>query len=56
MISKVTNLESAVGLIQDGDTITTSGFGGASFPEELVIGLERRSQPLPAKAGRFQND
>ena len=42
MNSKVTDLQHALDLIQDGDTITTSGFGGGGFPEELVVALGRK--------------
>jgi propionate CoA-transferase len=39
---KVITAPEAVRLIRDGDALTISGFGGAAFPEELVLALEER--------------
>ncbi|MCJ8501576.1 acyl CoA:acetate/3-ketoacid CoA transferase [Desulfatitalea alkaliphila] len=40
--SKVVSGEDAVGLINSGDTIATSGFVGTGFPEHIAICLEER--------------
>jgi propionate CoA-transferase len=39
---KIIPLEDAVALIQDGDTVASSGYGGNGTPEALFAGLERR--------------
>ena len=40
--NKVITAEAAAGIVLDGDTITTTGFVGIGFPEELALALERR--------------
>lgn len=40
--NKVVSVEAATQVVLDGDTITTGGFVGVGFPEELAIALERR--------------
>lgn len=42
MGSKVVPVEDAVAVIQDGDTICTSGFVGIGVPDQLLDGIERR--------------
>lgn len=42
MRNKVVSAEDAVAIIQDGDTITTSGFVGIGVPDGLLAALERR--------------
>lgn len=42
MKNKVVTLADAVAVIQDGDTICTSGFVGIGTPDELLEGLEQR--------------
>lgn len=42
MRNKIASLEDAVALIQDGDTIATSGFVGIGTPDTLLAGLEAR--------------
>lgn len=40
--NKIVNVEQAVRLVRDGDTIATGGFVGVGFPEGLAVALERR--------------
>ncbi|MBK5933495.1 propionate CoA-transferase [Rhodovulum imhoffii] len=42
MAGKVMPVEQAIALIEDGDTLTTSGFVGIGVPDELLAALERR--------------
>ncbi len=42
MKNKVVTLEDAVAVIQQGDTVCTSGFVGIGTPDELLEGLEQR--------------
>jgi len=42
MPNKVTTAADAVSLIQDGDTVCTSGFVGVGTPDELLLALENR--------------
>ncbi|SLN52551.1 acyl CoA:acetate/3-ketoacid CoA transferase [Roseisalinus antarcticus] len=42
MSDKITAVEDAIGLIRDGDRITTSGFVGIGVPEALLKALETR--------------
>lgn len=42
MRDKLVSLEDAVSIIQDGDTVCTSGFVGIGTPDELLKGLEER--------------
>ena len=42
MRNKVTSAADAVSLIQDGDTVCTSGFVGVGTPNELLLALEKR--------------
>ncbi|WP_193368971.1 acyl CoA:acetate/3-ketoacid CoA transferase [Pelagibius marinus] len=42
MRNKVVSLEDAIAVIQDGDTLCTSGFVGIGTPDELLCGLEAR--------------
>jgi propionate CoA-transferase len=42
MRNKVTSAAEAVSLIQDGDTVCTSGFVGVGTPDELLLALEKR--------------
>ena len=42
MRNKVTSAADAVSIIQDGDTVCTSGFVGVGTPNELLLALEKR--------------
>jgi len=42
MRDKVTTAAEAVAVIQDGDTLCTSGFVGIGVPDELLLALEKR--------------
>ena len=42
MRNTVTSAADAVSLIQDGDTVCTSGFVGVGTPNELLLALEKR--------------
>ena len=42
MKSKIYNIDDAIGLIKNGDTIASGGFVGIGHPEELTLGIERR--------------
>jgi propionate CoA-transferase len=42
MRNKVTSAAEAVSLVQDGDTVCTSGFVGVGTPNELLLALESR--------------
>ena len=42
MKNKIVTLEDAIAVIQDGDTVCTSGFVGIGTPDELLEGLEQR--------------
>jgi len=42
MRNKVTTTADAVSLIQDGDTVCSSGFVGVGVPNELLLALEKR--------------
>ena len=42
MRNKVTTAADAISLIQDGDTVCSSGFVGVGVPNELLLALERR--------------
>jgi len=50
MRSKVTSAADAVSLIQDGDTVCTSGFVGVGTPNELLLALEKRFVETGARA------
>ena len=39
---KIIPVEDAVALIQDGDVVASSGYGGNGTPEALFVALERR--------------
>lgn len=41
-IKKVISVEDAVALIQDGDTIASTGYGGNGTPEKLFAAIEKR--------------
>ena len=41
-MDKVIPVEDAIALIQDGDTIAATGYGGNGIPEDLYVELERR--------------
>jgi acyl CoA:acetate/3-ketoacid CoA transferase alpha subunit len=40
---KIIPIEDAVALVQDGDVVASSGYGGNGTPEKLLVGLEQRS-------------
>ena len=42
MKAKIFDVDRAIALIKDGDTISTGGFVGNGHPEELTLALERR--------------
>ena len=42
MDNKLVSIEDAIAVIQDGDTLCTSGFVGIGTPDELLAGLEAR--------------
>lgn len=39
---KIVSAREAVQLIQDGDTVATTGFVGIGFPENIAVALEQR--------------
>lgn len=41
-LKKIISADDAVALVQDGDVLATSGYGGNGIPEHLLISLERR--------------
>jgi len=41
-MSKITPVEDAIALIQDGDAVAVSGYGTNGVPEKLLVGLEQR--------------
>lgn len=41
-LQKTISLRDAVSLVQDGDTLATSGYGGSGVPEQLIVALEER--------------
>jgi propionate CoA-transferase len=42
VLKKVIPVEDAVSVLQDGDVVATSGYGGHGVPEQLLIALEKR--------------
>ena len=42
VLKKVIPVEDAVSVLQDGDVLATSGYGGHGMPEQLLVALERR--------------
>ncbi len=51
MRNKVTSAADAVSLVQDGDTVCTSGFVGVGTPDELLLALEKRFVETAAPRG-----
>ena len=53
---KLVSPRDAVQLIQDGDTVATTGFVGIGFPENIAVTLERRfletSEKDPDRIGK----
>ena len=41
---KLVSARDAVQLIQDGDTVATTGFVGIGFPENIAVALEKQSE------------
>ena len=42
VLKKVIPVEDAVSVLQDGDVLATSGYGGHGMPEQLLVALEQR--------------
>ena len=42
VLKKVIAVEDAISVVQDGDVLATSGYGGHGMPEQLLVALERR--------------
>ena len=42
MLKKIIPVEDAVSVVQDGDVLATSGYGGHGMPEQLLVALEKR--------------
>jgi propionate CoA-transferase len=42
MLKKVIPVEDAISILQDGDVLATTGYGGHGVPEALLVHLERR--------------
>ncbi|HET9977677.1 MAG TPA: CoA-transferase [Burkholderiaceae bacterium] len=42
VIKKVIPVDDAVSVLQDGDVLATSGYGGHGMPEQLLVALEQR--------------
>lgn len=42
MAHKIISAEAAVAIIQDGDVLATTGYGGHGVPEHLLVALEKR--------------
>jgi propionate CoA-transferase len=42
MSEKIVSAKAAIEIVQDGDVIATSGYGGHGVPEELLVALEKR--------------
>jgi len=42
VLKKVIRVEDAVSVVQDGDVLATSGYGGHGMPEQLLVALARR--------------
>ena len=51
MRNKITSAAEAVSIIQNGDSICTSGFVGVGTPNELLLALEKRFLDTGAPAG-----
>ena len=42
VLKKVIPVEDAMSVVQDGDVVATSGYGGHGVPEQLLVALEKR--------------
>ncbi len=42
VLKKIIPVEDAVSVLQDGDVLATSGYGGHGMPEQLLVALEKR--------------
>jgi propionate CoA-transferase len=42
VLKKVIPVEDAVSVLQDGEVLATSGYGGHGMPEQLLVELEQR--------------
>ncbi len=42
MSEKIVSAEAAVAIVQDGDVLATTGYGGHGVPEHLLVSLEKR--------------
>ena len=42
VLKKIIPVEDAVSVVQDGDVLATSGYGGHGMPEQLLVALEKR--------------
>lgn len=42
VLKKIIPVEDAVSVVQDGDVLATSGYGGHGMPEQLLLALEKR--------------
>lgn len=50
-MDKIISAEDAIALIQDGDTVAATGYGGNGIPEDLYVELERRFLETSAPRG-----
>jgi propionate CoA-transferase len=51
VLKKVIPVEDAISVVQSGDTLATSGYGGHGMPEQLLVALEKRFLETGAPAG-----
>lgn len=42
VLKKIIPIEDAISVVQDGDVLATSGYGGHGVPEQLLVALEQR--------------
>ena len=42
MVDKIVSAEAAVAIVQNGDVLATTGYGGHGVPEHLLVALENR--------------
>jgi len=42
MLKKIIPVEDAIAILQDGDTLATTGYGGNGTPDQLFVALEKR--------------
>ena len=51
VLKKVIPVDDAVSVLQDGDVLATSGYGGHGMPEQLLVALEKRFVDTGAPKG-----